>query len=110
MMKRARRYHIKRPRRTRASSGGACRDSLTTHDLRKEAVAAGVWIYTDLWCNVCANGPFVLLHAPADGDYTFKAPNGRKKIYDYFTDKLLSDEGTYTFPMKLGDTKIFRLE
>ena len=82
----------------------------TTHDLRKEAAAAGVWIYTDLWCNVCANGPFVLLHAPADGDYTFKAPNGRKKIYDYFTDKLLSDEGTYTFPMKLGDTKIFRLE
>jgi beta-galactosidase len=82
----------------------------TTDDLRKEAAAAGVWIYTDLWCNVCANGPFVLLHAPADGDYTFKAPNGRKTIHDYFTDELLSDEGTYTLPMKLGDTKIFRLE
>ena len=82
----------------------------TADDLRKEASAAGVWIYTNLWCNVWANGPFVLLHAPADGDYTFTAPNSTKKIYDYFTNELLSDEGTYILPMKLGDTKIFRLE
>lgn len=81
-----------------------------THALRREAAKAGVWVYTNLWCNVWANGPFVLLHAPADGDYTFSAPEGKKKIYDYFTDKLLSDDGKFVFPMKLGDTKIFRLE
>ena len=82
---------------------------ITTHELRGEATKAGVWIYTDLWCNVWANGPYVLLHAPADGDYTFSAPGG-KKIYDYFTDELVSEDGTAKFPMKLGDTKIFRLE
>lgn len=80
------------------------------HQLRKAASEAGVWIYTDLWCNVWANGPFVLLHAPCDGDYTFKAPLGQKKIYDYFNNELLSEEGTLKLPMKMGDTRILRLE
>ncbi len=81
-----------------------------THTLRKEAKEAGVWVYTNLWCNVWANGPFVLLHAPVDGDYTFVAPEDKKKIYDYFTDNLLSEDGKIVVSMKLGDTKIFRLE
>lgn len=81
-----------------------------THRLRKEATKAGVWIYTDLWCNVWANGPFVLLHAPCDGKYTFTAPKGKNMIYDYFSNELLSNEGTCKIEMKLGNTKILRLE
>lgn len=99
----------KRAKETNARVLYVDNNDITTHELRGEATKAGVWIYTDLWCNVWANGPFVLLHAPADGDYTFRAPGG-KKIYDYFTDELVSEDGTAKFPMKLGDTKIFRLE
>lgn len=81
-----------------------------THWLRKEAAEANVHVYTDLWCNVWANGPFVLLHAPADGVYKFRCPMEKQKIYDYFNNELLSQDGVYSFPMKFGETKIFRLE
>ncbi|MBQ9873352.1 MAG: beta-galactosidase [Thermoguttaceae bacterium] len=85
-------------------------EGVTTHELRPEASAAGVWIYTDRWCAVWANGPYVVLHAPCDETYTFRAPPGKTKIYDYFTDKPLSDDGTLVLQLKLGDTKVLRLE
>ena len=81
-----------------------------THKLRSEAGLAGVWIYTDRWCNVWANGPYVLLHAPCDETYELKVPNGKTKIYDYFTNELLSENGRVSLELKLGDTRIIRYE
>jgi len=44
--------------------------ALTTDLLRVLAQTAGVHLFTDRDCNVYANGPFVALHAPAEGEYT----------------------------------------
>lgn len=80
-----------------------------TDELRARAADAGVWIYTDVPCNVWANGPFVTLHAPVDGEYLFTAPEGTKQLVDFITGKVLAEGSSVSLSLKLGDTKIIKL-
>ncbi len=84
-------------------------DKLTTRQIRELAKEANVWLYTDRPCNVWANGPFVTLHAPEDGEYRFRAPEGTKTITDFITGKTLANGADYVFKMKTGETKILQL-
>ncbi|HEX3656812.1 MAG TPA: hypothetical protein VHV55_13430 [Pirellulales bacterium] len=43
---------------------------LTSELLRYAAREAGVHLFTQQDCNVCANGPFIVLHADHDGTFT----------------------------------------
>lgn len=83
---------------------------LTTDEIRKLADEAGVLLYTDRPCNVWANGPFVTLHAPEDGDYAFRAPDDVVKIVDFMTGETVADGNSCKLALKRGDTRILRLE
>ena len=81
----------------------------TTAEIRALAKESGVWLYTDRPCNVWANGAFVTLHAPEDGEYQFNAPKGTAKIADFIADKTLVEGDSCVFSMKKGDTKVLKL-
>ncbi|MDO5579756.1 MAG: beta-galactosidase [Planctomycetia bacterium] len=79
-------------------------------EIRSAAQKADVHLYTKENCNVWANGPFVLLHAPGNGPVHFQSPTGKKSVFDYLTGEKLSDSGFWTFSMKKGETRILRIE
>ena len=82
-------------------------EGTTVDILRQKARVAGVHLYTKENCNVWANGPFVVLHGAEDGEIHFQAKSGAK-VYDYMTGKKLSGNGQFDFPIKKGETRIFR--
>jgi beta-galactosidase len=82
---------------------------LTSDLLRVAARKAGVHLYTQVDCNVYANGPIVALHAAQDGPVTLDT--GRKgAVQDALTDELVGDGPRITLPMKKGDTRVLRYE
>jgi len=81
----------------------------TTAELRKLAQEAGVWLYTERACNVWANGPFVTLHAPEDGEYRFHAPKDVASIVDFIAGETVAEGPDCVFKLKTGDTKVLQL-
>ncbi len=73
--------------------------------LRQAAKKAKVHLYTDVSCNVWANGPYAVLHAAQDGTVHFTARHDNS-IYDAITGKKLSDNGHLTLDLKKGETKV----
>lgn len=73
----------------------------------REAVSAGtdVHFWTQEPCNVWANGPFVLLHAPADGEYHLNVPENAR-VQDVITGEPVPT----VIPMKKAQTRILKVE
>ncbi|AMV36326.1 Beta-galactosidase [Planctomyces sp. SH-PL62] len=81
---------------------------LTSEVLRLASRKAGVHLYTEVDCNVYANGPFVVLHASQDGAVKLQLPRGRAGAIDALTGETLPGGAAPVLPMKLGDTRILR--
>ncbi len=64
----------------------------TVEELRSAATLAGVHLFTDVPCNVWANGPYVVLHASSDGPVAVTLRNGTP----------------YRLQLKLGETTILK--
>jgi hypothetical protein len=80
---------------------------LTSEVLRAVCRAAGVHLFTQQDCNVWANGPFVVLHAPAAGEYGFDtATDG--PITDMLTGQTLGQGPKLTVPLRAGETRVLR--
>ena len=76
-------------------------------ELRDAAQKADVHLYTREACNVWASGPYVVLHGANDGEIHFTAQTGNV-IYDEITGEVLTDSKQLTFPIKKGETRVFR--
>ncbi|MDD4103215.1 MAG: hypothetical protein PHU80_11380 [Kiritimatiellae bacterium] len=77
---------------------------------RAAARVAGVHLFTEEEeCNVCANGPFLSLHASRDGNVVVRLPR-EVEIFDALSEKKLGDRHTLTLPMKKGETRVLRLD
>jgi len=82
------------------------REGFTPEALRKAVSGGtGVRFWTLEPCNVWANGPFVLLHAPADGDYHLNVPQSAR-ILDVITGETVPK----VIPMKKAQTRILKVE
>lgn len=80
---------------------------LTSDLLRLAARKAGVHLFTQVDCNVYANGPIVALHAAQDGPVTLDT--GRPgAIHDALTEALVGNGPEITLPMNQGDTRVLR--
>ncbi len=80
---------------------------LSSELLRLVARQAGVHLYTDVDCNVWANGPFLVLHAPADGDYSvdFGAPG---PVTDMLAGRVIGQGPQLSLSLKRGETRVLR--
>lgn len=78
---------------------------LTSELVRLAARKAGAHLYTEVDCNVYANGPFVVLHASQDGRVSLRLPQGRSEIVDALDGKPLASP---ILELRRGDTRILR--
>ena len=78
-----------------------------TPEALREAVSAGtdVHFWTQEPCNVWANGPFVLLHAPEDGEYHLNVPANA-----HVQDVLTGEPVPPVIPMKKAETRVLKVE
>ncbi|MDO5581914.1 MAG: beta-galactosidase [Planctomycetia bacterium] len=82
---------------------------LTSELIRSAARLAGAHLFTDVDCNVYANGPFVVLHGAQNGDLTLDT--GRPgKIFDVLEKKEIGTGPKIRISLKKGETKIFQFE
>jgi len=82
---------------------------LTPDLLRLAARKAGVHLFTQSDCNVYANGPFVALHATADGPLEVNV--GRQgPVTDVLTGKAVGRGPAITLPMTRGATRVLAVE
>ena len=80
---------------------------LTSELLRLAAREAGVHLFTETDCNVCANGRFLSLHASQDGsvDVNIGKP---EPVTDVLSGEQVARGPHFTLPLKRGDTKVLR--
>ncbi|MEK6795561.1 MAG: beta-galactosidase [Spirochaetota bacterium] len=81
---------------------------LTPELMRIAARAAGCHLYTQVDCNVYANGPFVALHAAEDGPLDINMGHDGP-VYDVMTGEIAGTGPHMTLPIKRGETRLFRL-
>jgi len=81
--------------------------ALSSQLTRLAARHAGVHLYTQTDCNVCANRPFVLVHASQDGplEIDFGRPG---TITDLMSGDAVGQGPTITLPIKPGETRVFQ--
>ena len=81
---------------------------LTSSLLRIAARKAKVHLYTETDCNVYANGSALVLHGAADGPVKLRF---RKNctVTDLLDGSAMGKGSTLELPLKLGETRIFRL-
>ncbi len=81
---------------------------LTSELARLAARKAGVHLFTQQDCNVCANGPYLVLHAAQDGPLV--VDTGRRgKIVDLLSGQAVGRDAQATLDLKKGDTRILRV-
>jgi hypothetical protein len=81
---------------------------LTSNFLRFAARKAGVHLYSDVDCNIWANGPFMSLHASQDGPVRINT--GRKSVVtDVLTGKYVAKGPIFTLNLKRADTWVLRI-
>ena len=80
---------------------------LTSDLLRLAARQAEVHLYTQVDCNVYANGPIIALHAAQDGPIELDTGN-RHQVHDALTGELIGTGPHLTLPAKKGATRVLR--
>ncbi|HEY3897351.1 MAG TPA: beta-galactosidase [Chthoniobacter sp.] len=80
---------------------------LTSELLRFAAREAGVHLFTDTDCNVYANGPFIVLHASADGPIHLH-PHGA--VVDLLSGETVGRGPDVILPLHRGDTRVLRCD
>jgi hypothetical protein len=81
---------------------------LTTELLRLAAKKANAHLFTDKECNVYASGPFMALHAPQDGEIKLNTGHSAPVI-DMLTQQKIGDGPMLTLPLKMGETRVLRI-
>jgi hypothetical protein len=80
---------------------------LTSEVLRAVAREAKVHLFTEVDCNVWANGPFLVLHAPAEGAY--EVNTGRPTpVVDMLTGQTIAQGPGFAMPLAFGETRVLR--
>jgi hypothetical protein len=79
---------------------------LTSELLRLAARQAGVHLFTQVDCNVQANGPFVAVHAAQDGPLELDLGSAGA-VHDAMNGESLGDGPRFTQPFKRGETRVF---
>jgi hypothetical protein len=78
---------------------------LTSELLRAAARKAGVHLFTQIDCNVYANGPYLALHASQDGPV--EVDTGQSgSVVDLLTGEPLGSGPRVILPMRRGDTRV----
>ena len=77
-------------------------------ELRTAARRAGVHLFASVDCNVCANGPFLLLHAAREGPVEIDTGTDGE-VRDALTEKLLGRGPRLTLPLAFGETRVLRI-
>jgi hypothetical protein len=78
---------------------------LTSELLRAAAQKAEVHLFTKTDCNVCANGPYLALHASQDGPV--EVDTGQPgSVVDLLTGEPLGSGPRVILPMRRGDTRV----
>jgi hypothetical protein len=80
---------------------------LTSELLRAAARLAGVHLFTESDCNVYANGPFVALHASADGELALDT-GGEGEVVDVLTGAVVGRGPRLTVTLRQGETRILK--
>ncbi len=80
---------------------------LTSELLRLAAREAGVHLFTDMDCNVCASGRFLMLHAAQDGPVLVNTGKA-EPVTDVLSDAQVARGPRFSLPLKRGETKVFR--
>ncbi len=80
---------------------------LTSDLLRLAARKAGVHLYTQIDCNVYANGPIVALHAAQDGLIALDTGH-HGQVHDALNGNLIGSGPCVTLPLKKGETRVLR--
>jgi hypothetical protein len=78
---------------------------LTSELLRLAARQAGVHLFTQVDCNVQANGPFVAVHAAQDGPLELDLGSAGA-VHDAMNGESLGDGPRFTRPFKRGETRV----
>jgi beta-galactosidase len=77
--------------------------------LRAIASRAGVHVYTDTGDQVLAAGPYLAVHATADGQRTIRLPSP-SVVHDAVAERLVADRATsIVVELERGDTAIWRI-
>ncbi len=82
---------------------------LTSELLRMAARKAEVHLFTEVDCNVYANGPFLLLHASQDGSVEIDTGHS-EPIRDLMTGQTIGSGPKISLNLKKGDTRLFLTE
>ena len=82
---------------------------LTSELLRAAARLSSVHLFTEVDCNVSANGPFLALHASQDGPLAIRVP-GSAEVFDLLTAQSLGRGPQLTLPIKSGETRVLKLK
>ena len=81
---------------------------LTSNFLRFASRKAGVHLYSDVDCNIWANGPFMSLHASQDGPVRINT--GHKSVVtDVLTGKPVAKGPIFTLNLKRADTRVLKI-
>ncbi|MCX6910724.1 MAG: hypothetical protein NTY01_22150, partial [Verrucomicrobia bacterium] len=78
---------------------------LTSELLRLAAREAGVHLFTETDCNVCANGRFLSLHASQDGPVAVNTGKPAP-VTDVLSGEQVARGPRFTLPLKRGDTRV----
>jgi beta-galactosidase len=78
---------------------------LTSELLRVAARAAGVHLFTEADCNVCANGPYLALHAVGAGPLTIDIGKPGP-VTDVLSGTIVGAGPRFRLPLQRGETRI----
>ncbi|MBN2451912.1 MAG: beta-galactosidase [Lentisphaeria bacterium] len=81
---------------------------LTSELLRLAARVAGIHLYAETDCNVYANGPFLALHAAADGEVALHV-GAQGAVTDVLTGEAVGNGPRLKLSLRHGETRILRL-
>jgi len=82
---------------------------LTSELVRIAARKAGAHLYTQADCNVCANGPYMMVHAANDGPLEIDT-GSPGPIRDLLTNELVGSGPRITLPISKGQTRVLKVE
>lgn len=80
---------------------------LSSELLRLVAREAGVHLFTDKDCNVWSNGPFLVLHAPAEEEYPIDT-GVPGPVTDMLSGKVIGQGPRLSLTLKGGETRVLR--
>ena len=81
---------------------------LPTALLREVARRAGVHVYTERDCAVFANGPFLVVHALADGPLSINTGQSAA-VRDLLTGQTVGEGPEFSLPVLNGDTRVLQI-